>query len=74
MIVEKDFLFWSFQFFQMDGPHKCELCVLINLHCGPCIENNLSPCSILECDQLNNILVSNELAYSPTAQHGRQLF
>ena len=24
---------------------------------------------ILECDQLNNILVSNELAYSPTAQH-----
>ena len=29
---------------------------------------------ILEFDQLNNILVSNELAYSPTAQHGRQLF
>ena len=43
MIVEKDFLFWSFQFFQMDGPHKRELCVLINLDFrGPRIVNNLS--------------------------------
>lgn len=46
MIVEKDFLFWSFHFSRMDGPHKRELCVLINLDFrGPCIVNNLSPCS-----------------------------